>query len=369
MNSAFISFIKEALSYQDKKLGWINLVRGITIIMVVYRHSFEGLKYAGISRASTNMEMLNELMYTFRMPLFFVISGILMNLSLQKRSLNQYIVKRAELILYPYVIWSAIQITLQFLAPMEYVNSHSGWKTYLYILYNPRAIQQFWYLYALFNVMFIYSILKVKCKLPPIAHLALALAMFFTSQYCHHHKIDLYFVNDIFLHYIYFATGDLIASFVLDPENRKKLASAKTLAVVMPVFILLHYLYLRDSSVMYHPVILAIAFSGVIFTIVISIMLEDVKGLQWLKVLGANSLNIYLMHVMIMAANRAFLAKFLHIQSMPVLMFSNLIIGLVLPVLLYHFFMKSGLWWLFTPRRPVGLKPNTSSNTQTNTAI
>jgi fucose 4-O-acetylase-like acetyltransferase len=345
-------FLKSSYSVHERSLGWINLARGFIIIMVVYRHSFEGIRNSGIDiSAYEYLEVLNNMMYTFRMPLFFIISGILMSLSLKKSGLANYIRNRAEYILYPYVVWCIIQISLQMMMP-QYVNDKAGWRSYLSILYNPREIEQFWYLFALFNIMAIYSIAKIKLKIQPVMHILIALVFFLIAQYTFNHGIKLYFVNDILGHYIFFAAGDLASGFVLDPKNREKLASHKTFLLILPVFLALHYYYLVRPEVMTSPFILVITFSGIIMAISVSFMLEKTKGLQWIKILGANSLYIYLMHVMIMAANRIFMLKILHIGSIPLVLFANMIIGLFIPILIYGILMRTGFWWLFSPNRP-----------------
>jgi fucose 4-O-acetylase-like acetyltransferase len=333
--------------------------------MVVYRHSFEGIRNSGIDiSAYEYLEVLNNMMYTFRMPLFFIISGILMSLSLKKNGLANYIRKRAEYILYPYVVWCFIQISLQMIMP-QFVNDKTGWLSYLNILYNPREIEQFWYLFALFNIMAIYSIAKIKLKIQPVMHILIALVFFLIAQYTFNHGIKLYFVNDILGHYIFFAAGDLASGYVLDPKNREKLASYKTFLMILPVFLVLHYYYLVRPEVMTSPFILVITFSGIIMAISVSFLLEKTKGLQWIKILGANSLYIYLMHVMIMAANRIFMLKVLHIGSIPLVLFANMIIGLFIPILVHSILMRTGFWWLFSPNRPAETITALSRSSQT----
>jgi fucose 4-O-acetylase-like acetyltransferase len=358
-------FLKSSYSVHERSLGWINLARGFIIIMVVYRHSFEGIRNSGIDLSEYEyLEVLNNMMYTFRMPLFFVISGILMSLSLKKSGLTHYIRKRAEYILYPYVIWCVIQISLQMLMP-QYVNDQAGWSSYLSILYNPREIEQFWYLFALFNIMAIYSIGKIKLKLNPWLHMIIALLFFLIAQYTFNHGIKLYFINDILGHYIFFAAGDLASSFVLDQKNREKLSSYKSLLMILPVFLALHYYYLVSPEIMASPFILIITFSGIVTAIILSFILDKKNGLQWIKVLGANSLYIYLMHVMIMAANRIFMLQILNIGSIPIVLFTNMLVGLFVPILIYNILMRTGFWWLFSPNRPGRMKTVLAGPVQT----
>src|SRR4051794_4453680 len=74
------------------RLGWIDYARGICIILVCYRHCFEGLKEANMAVNNYHLlEILNVCFYSFRMPLFFIVSGLFVSRSLQKKSLKEYV--------------------------------------------------------------------------------------------------------------------------------------------------------------------------------------------------------------------------------------------------------------------------------------
>lgn len=364
-----MTFLKDPFTVHQRSYGWINLARGLIIIMVVYRHAFEGLRNSGIDLSPYYYyEMLNKLMYTFRMPLFFMISGVLLNPSLKKLGLNDYLRKRAQYILYPYLIWTVIQVSLQNLMP-QFVNEKTSWSTYLSIIYNPREIEQFWYLHALFCIMVIYSILKVKLRIPPAIHLAMGLVLFLISQYTYKQGIILYFMRDVIAHYVFFALGDLVSSYLINKNNRDKIASKKLLLLNLPVFVALHYYYLLHPEVHTQPFILVIALSGIVFILNISFLLEEKRGLQFLKVLGANSLYIYLMHVMLMAGARVTMMRFMHIENVPFLLASTIILGLLVPILAYHILNKFGFWWLFSPNHSrTSLTPATGKPKETTVA-
>jgi fucose 4-O-acetylase-like acetyltransferase len=345
-------FLKQAFSVNERSYGWINLARGIIIIMVVYRHAFEGLRNSGLDLSPYYYyEILNKLMYTFRMPLFFMISGILLNLSLKKLGLKDYLVKRAQYILYPYLVWTIIQVSLQNLLP-QFVNEKASWSTYLSIIYNPREIEQFWYLHALFCIMAIYSIVKVKLKVPPYLHLAIGLVLFLISQYTYRNGIVLYFLWDIIANYVFFALGDLVSGYLLDKSNRNKIASKAMLLVNLPFCVAMHYYYLVHPDAHTHPILLVIALSGILLMLNVSFLLEKTRGLGLLKALGAHSLYIYLMHVMIMAGARVVMIRLLHIDNIPFLLATTIMIGLFVPVIAYQLLNNNGFWWLFSPQKP-----------------
>ena len=73
----------------NKRFGWIDYDRGISIILVTYRHCFEGLERAGIDFKSFPVfEYINVFFFFgFRMPLFFIASGIFISSSMRKKGM------------------------------------------------------------------------------------------------------------------------------------------------------------------------------------------------------------------------------------------------------------------------------------------
>ena len=61
----------------NKRFGWIDYDRGISIILVTYRHCYEGMENSGMKMHDYPiLEYLNYFLFGFRMPLFFIASGI-----------------------------------------------------------------------------------------------------------------------------------------------------------------------------------------------------------------------------------------------------------------------------------------------------
>src|SRR5215831_11320964 len=143
---------------KKSRLYWVDYLKGIAIILVVYRHSLLGIQSSGII-APAYLENANMIFYSFRMPLFFMLSGIFISRSLAKRSVKEFIASKFETLLYPYFVWVFIQVTLQIILS-GFTNSNRGLIDYTYIVYQPRNLDQFWYLPALFNATVIYVLIK-----------------------------------------------------------------------------------------------------------------------------------------------------------------------------------------------------------------
>lgn len=344
------------------RLTWIDYARGIAIILVVYRHSFEGIKQAGLNvEPYIFLEYANILFFSFRMPLFFIVSGIFVTLSLQKRGLTKFIETKARVILYPYFLWGALQITIQIIFS-NYTNYNTTFKSYLDLFYQPRELAQFWYLLALFNVTVLYVIAKTKFKISITLNIIIGLLMFYASTIVFHKSLNIGFLSDILHNYIFIALGDAISKQMTNRKNFKYFESWKILGLLFIPFMLSQIFFLiqnLNSEVpkymfveYYRPLwFLFISLMGCLFIINLSFVLQKYKLISWLHVLGRHSLYIYVAHVIAFAGVRILLTKVLHFEYVPGVLFFVILAGLVFPVILYKISERLGWYWLFTLKK------------------
>jgi fucose 4-O-acetylase-like acetyltransferase len=338
---------------------WIDYARGIAIILVLYRHVFEGLKAAGLDvERYINLEYANILFFSFRMPLFFIVSGIFVSGSLQKRGLKKFVLNKAETILYPYFIWGILQISIQLLLS-GYVNAQRTPADYLLLLYLPRGVEQFWYLYALFNVSVLYAFSKALGHLKFWQNALLGLVLYFASAYIGQEKINIGFLADIMHYYIFYAIGDGIGRFIRNKENLPLLQSWKLLLLLLIPFAATQWYFLIENLAhetkfydyveYYQPgLFLLIALTGCAFVMSVAFVLQRTRSVQWLHILGQHSLYIYVAHVMVLAATRILMVKVGGITNVPLLLIAGIVNGLILPVLLYKLSVRFNFTWLFT---------------------
>lgn len=330
--------------------------------MVCYRHCFDGLTNADLqTEGYIVFKYLNVFLFSFRMPLFFIVSGLFVTASLHKKGLNHYISDRFKIIFYPLLIWGAIQITLQ-LQFAPYVNVHREPIDYLNLIIYPRKIEQFWYLNALFVVGLIYAFIKVKLKLTSLQHLAVALVFYGIGAYLHAIKTGAFIFTDVFHYYLFFAVGDNISRFVLNKNNAKYFTELRYVIPVFVMFLVTHYFFTKinlqhnqDYYIEhYMPLFfLVVALTGCCFVVQVSFLLQKANVLKFLRVVGYHSLFIYVMHLIVLAATRAFLLHVLGFQSIPVLLCIGITMGITVPIIIYNVLSKAGAWWLFSLKKPV----------------
>jgi fucose 4-O-acetylase-like acetyltransferase len=325
------------------------------------------------------LQFLNVFFFSFRMPLFFIISGVFIGASLRKKGLKLFIEDRFRFIFYPFLVWGCFQITMQLLFK-GYVNANRKPIDYFNLLWNPREIEQFWYLNALFFVGISYAIIKVKLKLTSLQQLALGLVLYFVAYFTTVNEIPTGFLGDVFFFYLFFAIGDNLASFIIDEEKRNHIIGRKPLIILIPVFLVLQYFFSKinlnagdDYFVQrFMPVLFAlVAIAGCAFIINFSYLLQQLNILKFLRVIGYHSLFIYILHLMIIAAFRILYVNVLKQTNVYVFIIAGIVSGIYIPMVIYNVAERLGAGWLFELKKkknlsaanPNRLKPlNTQKN-------
>ena len=129
-----------------KNIDWVNNAKGIGIILVVFGHVWRGIQAKGLLNNTTFL-FIDDIIYSFHMPLFFLISGFFIEKSLSKYSRKELLKNKLKTLMYPYFVWSIIQILVNIILS-KYTNNTTDLWAVLKIIYLPIA--PFWYLYALF---------------------------------------------------------------------------------------------------------------------------------------------------------------------------------------------------------------------------
>lgn len=324
------------------RYAWVDYAKGIAIILVVYRHLAYGLLAKGIALPK-GVTSANDMLYSFRMPLFFLLSGAFFAKSLQKRGNTSFALNKVNTLLYPYLLWALIQLSLQMVFS-SYTNAHRTAMDYLNIFLQPRTLDQLWYLFALFNVTILYLGINMLTRGNKYIHLAVGLIFLACCPLIRQYSA----IYDIMLHYIFFAVGDFGSGIFFQERVQQRLSEPRYLYLSFFVFIALQffYLYHQDMNMFLY---LVIALNGCLFTIQLSSCLAAKGALTFLQVIGHHSLYIYLLHVTIAAVLRALLIR-MGITNGPVLLLLLIPMAIGISLVVYKCCVRLGLSFLFTGR-------------------
>jgi fucose 4-O-acetylase-like acetyltransferase len=330
------------LKNNKPRLDWVDYAKGIAIVLVVYRHILIGIQRSGIE-VSVWLRNANEIVYSFRMPLFFILSGVFIAKTIRKHPGFVFVSLKSRTILYPYFIWGIIQITVQIVLS-RYTNAQRGLMDYAYLIINPRAIDQLWYLLALFNCSVLFYLLYSSLKIGNIALSIAALALYGCSVFVQDYSL----FHDLLYYFIFMVIGYLLYELFLWDEYNRYLKSSWVLMGMLPFFVgtQWYWLYHQDMNIFIFAVI---ALLGSFFVFSIAFILAERNWLQNFKLIGRHSLQIYLMHLLVVSMVRIVMTRFLHIEDAIPILLTGWALGIYVPILIYSVLKKTPGIVLFEP--------------------
>jgi fucose 4-O-acetylase-like acetyltransferase len=267
--------------------------RGIGIILVVLGHVERGLVSAHIATTPV-WRTLDFALYTFHMPLFFLLAG--MNApSRLKRGRGRYLSGKITTLIYPYFLWSIIQGVILVLMS-SVTNGKAGFGDILQIGWRPMS--QFWFLYVLFLVQC--SVVVIGPR--PAVLAALAAAAIVAAQF-----FALDSVPERYFHSLpFFIIGMLVARWADKPWPVKP---ATLLAPLWALFAVSVFLSFKVNHVDFDDVYsLPAAVFGIAGTSTAAILLRG-HLLLFFVYLGQCSMTIYVMHIMAASGMRILLVQ------------------------------------------------------------
>ena len=322
---------------------WVDYAKAIGIILVVYGHVARGLQHAGITINEALFSVIDSVIYSFHMPLFFFLSGLFFIHSLNNRGPMGTIGNKLETVFYPYVVWSLLQGVVE-VAMAHYTNGDVTLREVSSVLWHPRA--QFWFLYALFMIMVIASFIYYRVNAVWIGVLAFVFLLVYASsnQLPHEANLELIYQN-----FFFFAAGILFNTWRSSFMQERPFLIMSGLAFVVGQW-LFHGYYHMNYEQKGLP-LAALAIVSILFVAALAHELTRYR-LKTLHAIGYASLAIYLMHVLIGSGVRVILQKLLHVEDYTVHLVIGCLAGIALPTMLFFYMEKRGMDFLFRlPRK------------------
>ena len=307
-----------------------DCARGIGIVLVVYGHVLLGLIDADLVPAHHWLIASGSAIYTFHMPLFFLLSGLHVERGLA-RGRKGFVISKLQTIAYPYVLWSVIQGLVQWR-----VSANANHRFYLSdmtnILWNP--IGQFWFLYALF----LCQLLLCATTTQRLRLVVVAIVGYFLSM-----AFDPNIVTIALKFFLFFAAGILLAGNLRPIVVR--CATARGIGITFVA--LCAAIYLARGADLTGPAIdwawqgtalslraLPAAMLGILLVCEIALVVSRTSELGVFRVLGIASMPIYLVHILAASGARIVLLHF-HVDNVYLVLCACVLCGLLFPLALY----------------------------------
>ena len=320
------------------RVNWVDTAKGVGIILVVLGHVMRGLVNSQIWSATPTNRFFDGWIYAFHMPLFFFLSGLFVVRSLKKPWLS-FLSEKLRTLAYPYFVWSTITLIIK--SPLGAITNRANGLTELpLILYRP--VEQYWFLYSLFVLLVLISVL-LRLRFGILAVLGLAILIYPgvlpLSNY------GWVVMAEASTYAIYIALGVIVGSTV----NLRTIATQPVSRLLIIGVMGFAIAALGGVSDLPYRDALAplLAFAGTSAVVATAALLDGTRLGPALRLLGKYSLEIYVAHTIASAGIRIALLKFANIAApMPQIALGTLA-GLYLPILLVQIFNRLGFRYAF----------------------
>jgi uncharacterized membrane protein YcfT len=279
----------------SSRLDWVDYAKGICIVMVVMMHSVLGVEKA--AGETGFMHTLVTFATPFRMPDFFLISGLFLSVVID-RDWRTYLDRKVVHFAYFYVLWAAIQFG--FKAPGLAAESSWAHVGYLYLESFIEPFGTLWFIYLL-PVFFVVT--KLTRRVPPLAIFVLAALLEGA-----HVATGWTVINEFCARFVYFFAGYWLASYVFALSDRARRNPALA-AVALVLWALINGVLVEYGYSERPAISLALGLAGASAIIVAATLLARMRWLEFLRYCGEHSIVVYLAFFLPMAATRTLLLK------------------------------------------------------------
>ena len=312
-------------------LEWVLIAKGIGIFLVVVGHFFP------VSSPVYWVEM-RKVIYTFHMPLFFLLSGYLY--SEVKYSYSSLVANKVRRLLFPFVSIAIIFFIIKYISGLYVtVNYPVNLNSLRALIIDPvnSYMPLLWFVHTLFIIFIIYPLFRLFLNKTVILIIVLSANIFFSTE--------VYIVNNVLEYVPYFIVGALL-------KDRSKFTSILTgnnyfiLTISLFLFMSVYLLSLQGGLSGYNYLIkFLLGMLGSVFIINISKQISNSNSMRvknYIVSVGVYSMSIYLFHTLFESAVRIGLsAEVLRFSiSFELVAVLAVLAGMTFPLLLEKYFLS-----------------------------
>ena len=315
------------------RIDWVDYAKGICIVMVVMMHSVLGVELA--AGESGFMHPLVAFAKPFRMPDFFLISGLFLSLVID-RGWRTYLDRKVVHFAYFYVLW----VTIQFGFKAPSFAAGSNW-SHAGLLYLESFIEPFGTLWFIYLLPIFFVVTKATRRMPPLliwtAAALLEMAHFSTGWTA---------IDEFGARFVYFYTGYLFADRVFAMSDRAR-AQPRLALAALTLWALVNEGLVQIGSSEWPLVSLSLGLAGACAIVTIGTLLAQAGWLKSLRFCGEHSIVIYLAFFLPMAATRTLLLRTGIIHDVGAMSLTVTLLALFGALAIWQIALKLGANFLF----------------------
>lgn len=309
----------------------IDIAKGITITLVIIGHALPNLK-GEIPKGFP--DILMQVIYSFHMPVFFFLSGLLAYKILSFTKIEYgYLASKAKRLIIPYFFCGAVYVVMRAvfanLLEVKYKSSE-WWKIIVGI--NPNY--ELWFLYILF-ICFTLAVFFVRTKsVIPIIIITAIISVCFGFLTEDGFAV-LNSVSKICKNFVFFIVGMYVGT---NYENIKDKLKWPVALIALPFFIGANVIIINtEIIILSNAAKLVSSFTGIMIIGWISIQISKTIASRPTESLGKNSMCIYIMSGFILPMIQEVLlgkAKMSYSLSVIICVPMTIVISLVLSLII-----------------------------------
>lgn len=280
----------------------LDYLKGIGIVLVILGHSF----------AFTGFDLVNKekyfiyyyifnFIYSFHMPLFFIVAGFLSN---KEYEIKSFYISKIKRLLIPYIFINIIDYIPRYLFS-NFVNNSSN-SLIRVVFYSGVAT---WFVYTLFMIFLIFPVLDKFIFRRDKYHLFLYFLLGINVLDLEIFNVNIFTLNRILFYLTYFYFGYILKNYY-EKFQKNKYFNNNFIFVNLIIFstcFLYKYSENNITKVIY-------PFVGFILFLKFSLYLKNYRRVEFLEFCGKNSLIFYLLEPFFAAVYRVGLLKFIDLK-------------------------------------------------------
>ena len=332
------------------RIEWLDSLKGFAIFLVVVGHVILGYMHTGMFiEHQWSLQFVYDVIYSFHMPLFFIISGFLYKLTWRQKDIRlaKSISNKVLNMVLMYILFSVVFWIFKYIAA-EYGNIQMSDQfilmDLLYIFISPLAY--LWFLYVLIWLFLTVPIFESIIK--PTTVFIIFLCLYFFMPPVHG---LLKIINLIIYGGVYFTLGSVLCMYQdqLRTIICNKLNGIGFISIVLAV---ITFPYIEVHNILKF----ICAISGSVFLSILFFKFKNIKWVTIWNICGRYSLGIYILHLYFSGPLRT-IFKHLSIDNIMVCLILSCMISTIVPIFIVKFFDRYKITsWVFGNSKLIKLK-------------
>jgi fucose 4-O-acetylase-like acetyltransferase len=311
----------------------VDIVKGIAIALVVYGHTAQGM----IHRrwwVGPGALFSDEFIYSFHMPAFFFVSGLFVMSSLAKRGSRHFAIDKIKTILYPYVLFAIISVTIEpLIGRFKSGTTPFHWNTFLKSVADGEAS---WFLFVLFLCL---MLALMTARVPAwLRFLAAVLAGLLPPP-------GPSSLNQVLHEFCFLAAGMWVGTHIFRLERMR--AAPTALGFVVLAAFQSAMIYAFGAAALWRWIYIVLGLTGTAGLFLLAKLLDKHQignGIAWI---GRASLAVFLLSAFAQGATREVLLRVFHTREFWLQLLLPTLLAIVLPAIAWHQQDRWRIGWLF----------------------